>query len=132
MAISKIKAAFPYPVQTIWDIVTDLKQYQWRSDLSRVEILTPQQFVEHAKDGFTTTFTVTVCQPCERWEFDLENDNLSGHWTGVFAERDGQTEIEFTEDVTAKKFFLRPFLKFYLKKQQAQYVSDLKTACAHK
>ena len=129
MATSKIKAVFPYPVQTVWNIVTDLEGYQWRSDLSRVEVLSPQQFVEHTKDGFTTTFTVTVCQPCRRWEFDLENSNLSGHWTGEFTERDGQTEIAFTEDVTAKKLFLRPFVQSYLKKQQARYVADLRSAC---
>ena len=129
MATSKINSVFPYPVQTVWNIVTDLEGYQWRSDLSRVEVLSPQQFVEHTKDGFATTFTVTVCHPCRRLEFDLENGNLSGHWTGEFTERDGQTEIAFTEDVTAKKLFMRPFVKSYLKKQQMQYVADLRSAC---
>lgn len=36
-----------------------------------------------------------------------------------------QTEIEFTEDVIAKKIFMKPFVKAYLKKQQKLYVSDL-------
>ena len=37
-------------------------------------------------------------------------------------------EIDFTEDVTAKKVFMKPFVKGYLKKQQETYVNDLKKA----
>ena len=48
--------------------------------------------------------------------------------TCVFTEKDGQTEIEFTEDVTAKKLIMKPFVKGFLKKQQEQYVSDLRNA----
>lgn len=53
---------------------------------------------------------------------------MKGHWTGVFVEKDGQTEIEFKENVTAKKLIMKPFVKAYLKKQQQLYVSDLKKA----
>lgn len=53
---------------------------------------------------------------------------MTGHWTGVFTHKDGQTEIEFTENVTAKKLFMKPFVKGFLKKQQEQYLNDLKTA----
>lgn len=126
MAISRVKAVFQSDLETVWETVTSLSHYGWRSDLSRIEILNETQFVEYAKNGFPTTFTVTLRKPCERWEFDLENDNIKGHWTGVFTRQDGQTVIEFTEDVTPKKFLLRPFVKAFLRKQQAQYISDLK------
>lgn len=46
----------------------------------------------------------------------MENSNMKGHWVGVFSEKDGQTEIDFTEDVTVKKFALKPFVKGFLKK----------------
>ena len=39
---------------------------------------------------------------------------------------DGGTEITFTEDLNAKKVLLKPLLKNYMKKQQAQYFEDLK------
>ena len=110
----------------VWDTVTSLDQYEWRSDLSKIEIINEKQFVEYTKDGFATTFTITVSEPCKRWEFDMENSNMKGHWIGIFSEKDGQTEIDFTEDVTAKKFVLKPFVKGFLKKQQELYVSDLK------
>ena len=68
----------------------------------------------------------TVIKPLNRWEFDMENTNMKGHWVGIFTSKDDKTEIDFTEQVTAKKFFMKPFVKSYLKKQQAQFVMDLK------
>ena len=126
MAVSKVRAAFQCDVKEAWETVTSLEAYQWRSDLSKIEILSDRQFVEYTKEGYATTFTITAMEPYQRWEFDMENDNIKGHWVGVFAQKDGQTEIDFTEDVTAKKIFMKPFVKAYLKKQQAQYIADLK------
>lgn len=102
MAISNITAIFQGDIQTIWDIVTSLEEYQWRSDLSRIEVLNEKNFIEYTKDGYATTFTITVSEPLNRWEFDMENSNMKGHWTGIFTEKDGGVEIDFTEDVTAK------------------------------
>ena len=126
MASSRIKALFQSEIEEVWNVVTSLDNYEWRSDLSKIEVINDKQFVEYTKDGYATTFTITVMKPFERWEFDMENSNMSGHWSGVFSIRNGQTEIEFAEDVTAKKLILRPFVKAYLKKQQKQYVMDLR------
>lgn len=128
MAISKMKAVFQSDLQTVWDIVTSLENYQWRSDLSRIEAVNEKLFIEYTKDGYATTFTITVYEPLERWEFDMENSNMVGHWTGVFKGRGGKTEIEFIEDVIAKKLIMKPFVKGFLKKEQEQYVSDLRKA----
>ncbi len=128
MAISNMKALFQSDVKKVWDIVTSLEEYQWRSDLSKIEILNEKQFIEYTKDGFATKFTVTVYEPYKRWEFDMENSNMKGHWVGIFAEKNGQTEIDFTEEVSAKKLIMKPFVKSFLKKQQERYVSDLKKA----
>lgn len=128
MAISRIKAVFDSDIKEVWNVVTSLQDYQWRSDLIKIEVISDNRFIEYTKDGYATTFTITNTKPFERWEFDMENSNMKGHWVGVFSYRNGQTEIEFTEDVTAKKFFMKPFVKAFLKKQQELYVSDLKRA----
>ena len=128
MAISKIKAVFQSNIQDVWNIVTSLENYRWRSDLSKIEIINEKQFVEYAKNGYATTFTITTSEPFKRWEFDMENSNMKGHWTGIFTEKDGQTEIDFTEAVTAKKLIMKPFVKAFLKKQQELFVSDLRKA----
>lgn len=128
MAKSNIKAEFKCDVKKVWNIVTSLKDYSWRSDLEKIEILGEDKFVEYTKDGYKTTFTITVTEPYKRWEFKLENDNIKGHWVGIFTGDENQCTIDFTEDVTAKKLIMRPFVKGYLKKQQQAYIADLKRA----
>lgn len=128
MAISKITVVLNHSVQEVWNVVTSLKEYHWRSDLSKIETVNENRFIEYTKNGYATTFTVTLCEPFKRWEFDMENSNMKGHWCGIFTEIDGGTQIDFTEEVNAKKFFMKPFVKGFLKKQQEVYTVDLKKA----
>lgn len=128
MARSRVKAIFQCEVKKGWEVVTSLENYEWRSDLSKIEIVNDKTFIEYTKEGYQTTFTMTQREPFARWEFDMDNDNMHGHWIGVFTARDGMTEIDFTEEVTAKKLLLKPFVKGYLKKQQERYITDLKKA----
>lgn len=126
MAISNIKVSLPCDIQNVWEAVTSLEDCAWRSDRGKIEIVNENQFIEYTKDGYATTFTITEKEPCKRYEFDIENGNMQGHWTGIFTKKGNSTELDFTEDVTAKKLFMKPFVKGYLKKQQQLYVSDLK------
>ena len=126
MAIANITTDLNADLETVWNIVTSLTEYEWRSDISRIEIIEPdKKFIEYTEDGYATEFCITSFEPQKRYEFDMNNSNMSGHWTGLFSEQNGMVHIDFTEDVTAKKLILRPFVKGYLKKQQAQYISDL-------
>ena len=127
MTTSNIKESIDRDVRKVWETVLAVEKYsQWRSDLSKTEVISDKQFIEYTKDGYSTTFTVTVVEPYKRWEFDMENSNMKGHWVGIFASQNDKTEINFTEQVIAKKFFMKPFVKSYLRKQQAQFVMDLK------
>ena len=126
MAVSKIVAEFEYPVDRVWDVVTDFERYGWRSDLSRTEKLGQDRFIEYTKEGFATVFKVTAAEENRRWELDLDNENMRGRWVGLFSVTDGGTRLEFAENVNAKKFLLRPFIKAYLKKQQVLFMEDLK------
>lgn len=128
MAISKISAFFQNKVIDVWNNVTSLTNYKWRSDLSKIEIIDDYKFIEYTKDGYPTVFIVTKKDEYQRLEFDIENTNMKGHWIGVFLEKDNGTEIEFTEEVIAKKIFMKPFVKSFLKKQQEWYIKDLKKA----
>lgn len=125
MPISTVTATFDCNVEKIWGIVTSLDNYSWRSDLSKIEVLSENQFIEYTKDGFATTFTITDETPYKKWAFNLENENIIGSWTGKFSQKINKTEIVFTENVKAKKFFMKPFVKGFLKKQQALYIKDL-------
>ena len=129
MAVSNIKALIPGELHTVWDFVLDIENYAaWRSDLSKTVVISDRQFIEYTKDGYPTTFTVTLVEPYRRWEFDMENSNMTGHWTGVFTAKGSETEIDFTEQVEAKKLLMKPFVKSYLRKQQTQFVADIRKA----
>ena len=126
MATSNIKALIPSELRQVWDFVLDIENYAaWRSDLSKTEVISDKQFIEYTKDGYPTTFTVTLVEPYRRWEFDIENSNMKGHWIGIFTAKADETEIDFTECVEAKKLLMKPFVKSYLKKQQIQFVADI-------
>lgn len=129
MAISNVKATLQVDIERVWEIVTSLYYYSWRSDLSKIEILEDgKKFIEYTRSGYATTFTITTFEPMKRYEFDMENDNMSGHWIGVFSKIDGKTEISFTENIIPKKWIMKPFVGMYLKKQQDTYISDLRKA----
>lgn len=129
MAISNIREIISSDIHKVWEAVLAVDKYStWRSDLSKTEIINEKQFIEYAKNEYATTFTVTVVKPYKRWEFDMENSNMKGHWVGIFTSRGTDTEIDFTENVTPKKWFMKPFVKSYLKKQQTQFVLELKKA----
>lgn len=127
MAASNIKAIISSDIHKVWGTVLAVDQYStWRSDLSKTEMVNEKEFVEYTKEGYSTRFTVTAAEPYKRWEFDMENSNMKGHWIGIFVSKGNETEIDFTEDVTVKKFIMKPFIKSYLKKQQTQFLMDLK------
>ena len=127
MAKTNIKSIIQSDIDNVWETVLAVKNYnKWRSDVSKTESINEKKFIEYTKDGYSTTFTVTFIKPLNRWEFDMENSNMKGHWVGIFTSKDDKTEIDFTEQVIAKKFFMKPFVKSYLKKHQTQFVMDLK------
>lgn len=126
MASSNINAVILGGLQQVWELILDIENYSaWRSDLSKTEVISDTQFIEYTKDGYPTTFTVTLVNPYKRWEFDMENSNMKGHWAGIFTSKGNETEIDFTEFVEVKKLLMKPFVKSYLKKQQIQFVADI-------
>jgi len=129
MTQSNIKAVINSDIEKVWNTVLDVRNYHvWRSDLKKTDILNDKQFIEYTKDDYATTFTVTFQETYKRWEFDIENNNMKGHWIGIFTSVDNKTEIDFTEYVTVKNKIMKLFIKSYLKKQQALFVEDLRKA----
>ena len=126
MANTNIRATLNKDIQIVWDIVTSLENYSWRSDLREIEVLKNERgFIEHTKGGYSTRFVITAFEPIQRYEFDIENKNMTGHWVGLFSSQNGRTVIDFTENIQVKNILMKPFAKIYLKKQQAAYIRDL-------
>lgn len=128
MTISKIEAVFEEDIKVVWDLVTSVENYSWRSDLREVKLVNKKEFIEYTKDNFETRFIVTKFEPYQVWEFNMENKNIRGKWTGNFFEEDGKTRVEFIEDVQVKNILMQVFIKSYLRKQQKLFIRDLKKA----
>ena len=130
MMETAIREILPYDINTVWTVLRNVEDYpEWRSDVSRTEIPDCTVFIEYGKNEFQTVFTITKEERPYRWEFDIDNSNISGHCTGMLQETENGTEVEFTEAVSVKKFIFKPFVKAYLKKQQSRFVEDLKHHC---
>ena len=70
MTESKKKAVLKSRIEQVWEVVTDLSDCSWRSDLQRIDVLEPgKTFVEYTKEGFPTTFVITRFEPPYRYEF---------------------------------------------------------------
>ena len=120
---STIKSSIQADLATVWHVVTSLHDFSWRSDIISIEVFDEKHFKETSKDGYETHFTITVVEPLMKYSFLMDNENLSGEWIGYF------TQIG---KGTLKKWWLYPFAKWYLKKRQKQYVSDLRLKCERK
>lgn len=131
MIVSTVKEVFPNNIREVWDVVTSLDKYAWRSDIAKIDIINSRQFVEYSMDGTPTYFSVTAIEPLKRWEFDMGNKNMEGHWVGEFSYKYGRTTVEFTEEIRVKKWYLKPFARLYLSRMQEMYMHDLRKALHH-
>lgn len=119
-------------VKDIWNIVTDNKNYSWRSDLSKVELLKDgTSWIEYYDAGgkYFSTFTLTEKVAYRKYAFDMDNKNYFGKWLGEFEEINHfETKCIFTEEIYVKNKLINFLAKFFwdLGKIQDQYFDDLK------
>ncbi len=126
MAEATMKIMLPYPVETVWQVVTDVRNYGWRSDVMHAKVINENQFVEVDREGVRTVYTVVDYATKRRWELDLDNDSIHGRWIATF-EADGlHTVFTIEEELMAKKMIVKPFLKSNVSKRVSTYMEDLK------
>ena len=126
MATSNMKVTILCPIEIVWDTVTNLNDFSWRSDLKAVKIIDEHNFIEIAKNGIETYFRITECIKYQSWIFEIDNKNIKGTWIGKFYSKGDKTILDFTENVISKKLIFKPFISLYLKRQQRIYFKDLK------
>ncbi len=127
--IANIKKTFDCDKETLWNMVTDLTDWSWRSDIKRIEVINDKHFIEYTNKEFATYFEIIEKTFCQVYRFQLQNSHMTGQWKGYFEElSDGAVQLDFTEEITVTHAWMRPFAKLYLKKQQRQYMLDLTQA----
>ena len=128
----EIKADFQSNIEIVWNAVTDNKNFNWRSGLTKIEAFEDGAgFREYALDGTATEFRIMKKEPFALYAFSIKNKNMQGYWTGKFYPKNGDSStkgctVVFTENVTAHFRLMNLFLKGYLRKQQRRYIQDLK------
>lgn len=126
MASSKATRYFPCPVERVWRTVTDLSHTAWRRGLCPGGDAGQGPFRgAYQKRVRYPTSSVTACQPPRFWAFTMENSSMAGRWEGRFQAADGGTWLTCAETITAKRWWMRPFVPGYLKRQQKLYLDDL-------
>lgn len=133
MIKSNIKKEFKCDKEKLWNIITDNTNYNWRSDISKIEIVDDTHFIEYAKNNYPTYFTITSKKKLNEYKFDIENTNIKGQWIGLFNELpNGNVELDFTEEIIANNILMKILAKPYLKSSQKRYFKDLEKAINNK
>lgn len=61
----------------VWEVMTDLTQYAWRSDIKRIETVDALTFREIYPNGNETMFTITEKKQNSLYAFHMENKRFS-------------------------------------------------------
>ena len=121
-----IKKEFHCDKEKLWSIITDNTHYSWRSDVSNIEIIDENNFIEYDKNDYPTYFKITKKDKLKEYKFHIENENIKGQWIGVFKElSNGNILLDFTEEIEPDKFIMKLLAKPYLKSKQKKYFEDL-------
>lgn len=121
---------FQSDIETIWNIITDVSDYAWRSDWRKVTgSEDPNQFTVYSKDGNHSEFTIICRKPYNHYEFTMENDVMTGRWVGNLSTLpEGGTRMDIHETIDMKNrywgFLSHLFLN--MKKTHQIYIRDLK------
>ncbi|MCM1497670.1 MAG: hypothetical protein NC124_04310 [Clostridium sp.] len=126
MAVVNARFKLPFSIEVMWDVLTSLENYSWRSDLVRIEIINEKQFIQYTSGGDAITCTVVQEIKYRHWEFEMENEDMKGRWACMlFSWGEKRTEINLAEEIVVKKFYLMPFVNSYLNRRHITYVKDL-------
>lgn len=130
--VSEVTAHFRADVESVWNLVTNLQNYTWRSDIKRIDVLNDgNKFVEYAPNGNATTFTITAKEPYKEYALSMEHNLFTGSWYGHFSKSEsGGTTITFVEQIHIHNPIIKllSYALMNLKKMQLAYISDLKKA----
>ncbi|QMV84470.1 SRPBCC family protein [Corynebacterium hindlerae] len=118
----------PYTPHQIWQVITDLTNWKWRSDLADCELIDEHRFIEIPKKGKPIRFRTTCFEPPHIWEFQMDSPTLVGTWQGILEPTGrGSCQVRFVEDVHLRNKLLPKWIaKRFLVAYQTQYSRDLR------
>jgi len=120
------KAILLCPVEDIWDALTNVSDYQWRRNVSRVRKEDENRFYEYDENGRETEVLVTKKETCKNLVCSYKNERMTGRVFIKLEGRKNRTIMIITEVVngTAKEDPSVP--GGMTRKRQARFLADLK------
>ena len=120
----EMKVYFKSDVEKVFNVITNMKDCSWRSDLSKVECIDDGKYIEDNRKNHPTKILVTEYLKNIQFEYDIQNEYYKGHWCGQFAPlKDGGCVMYllfYFESVS----FLGKFIN--VDKFEKRYIEDLK------
>lgn len=115
---------FKSDVETVFKTVTNLLDCSWRSDLSKVEQVGDNKLIEYNRKQKETKICITDFRKNIQFDYNVENNNYRGHWSGQFAPlSDGGCRMFLTFDFEPQSM-LGKFVR--VDKFEERYIEDLK------
>lgn len=115
---------FKSDVATVFKVITNLNDCSWRSDLAHVKQIGDNRFIEYDRKQRETKILVTDLRKNIQFDYDVENSNYQGHWSGQFAPLDnGGCRMYLTFDFEAHSI-LGKFVR--VDKFEERFIEDLK------
>lgn len=115
---------FKSEVAAVFKVITNLKDWSWRSDLTRVEQIGDNRFIEYDRKQRETKIFVTDLRENIQFDYDVENNSYRGHWSGQFAPLpDGGCRMYLNFDFEPQSI-LGKFVR--VDKFEERYIEDLK------
>ena len=119
-----MKVYFKNDIEKVFNVITNMKDCSWRSDLSKVECIDDGKYIEYNRKNHPTKILVTEYLKNIQFEYDIQNEYYKGHWCGQFAPlKDGGCVMYllfYFESVS----FLGKFIN--VDKFEKRYIEDLK------
>lgn len=81
----EMKIDFKSSVEEVFKIVSNMDDCSWRSDLSKVKKVDNHTYLEYDRKHNVTNINITNCRRNIQFEYDIQNNNYMGHWSGQFA-----------------------------------------------
>lgn len=126
------ESIFDASPKTVYDLVTNNKDWSYRSDLKALKIISVDGDIETwdeiSQDGTIIRFKTRDKKPYSFYSFDMESKVMSGYWTAEFKEvKDGKTLFTATEYIKMKNPILRTlsYIFFDIGRFMEVYQSDL-------
>ena len=120
----EMKVYFKSDVEKVFNVITNMKDCSWRSDLSKVGCIDDGKYIEYNRKNHPTKIIVTEYLKNIQFEYDIQNEYYKGHWCGQFAPlKDGGCVMYllfYFESVS----FLGKFIN--VDKFEKRYIEDLK------